>query len=165
MQFVSINTPEQQDLQMLHRIHNLLVAERVALCNQIRGLLGEYGLVFAQGPGALQCSLPEVLKMPRTGGFGVGVDRSEIVTCLFETIGRQLDFETVVDAALELESRNRTMKVVLCGVGENLDEGRLFIDSGGVQKEVFSFIARALHAPNNRPCITLRGEMEWTKPS
>jgi transposase len=46
MRFVAIHT----DTQMLHRIRSRLVAERTALINQVRGLLGEYGLVFAQGP-------------------------------------------------------------------------------------------------------------------
>jgi transposase len=51
MRFVAINREAQQDLQMLHRIRHRLVGERTALINQIRGLLGEYGIVFAQGPG------------------------------------------------------------------------------------------------------------------
>lgn len=46
MRFVAINTEAQQDIQMLHRILSRLVAERTALINQIRGLLGEYGIIF-----------------------------------------------------------------------------------------------------------------------
>ncbi len=70
MRFVSINTVEQQDLQMLHRIRSRLVADRSALCNQTRGLLAEYGLVFAQGPGALRRGLPEVLEDAENGLSG-----------------------------------------------------------------------------------------------
>lgn len=44
MRFVSINTLEQQDLQNLLRSRTRRVAARVALINQIRGLLGEYGI-------------------------------------------------------------------------------------------------------------------------
>ena len=50
MRFVAINTEGQQDTQMLHRIRSRLVAEPTALINQVRGLLGEYEIVFAQGP-------------------------------------------------------------------------------------------------------------------
>lgn len=62
MRFVSINTLDQQDLQNLLRIRTRRVAARVALINQIRGLLGEYGIVFGQGPAALKRGLPEVLE-------------------------------------------------------------------------------------------------------
>ena len=49
MRFVPLKSPEQQDIQMLHRIRQNLVKQRTATANQTRGLLGEYGLVVAQG--------------------------------------------------------------------------------------------------------------------
>jgi transposase len=48
MRFVAIKTPEQQDIQALHRLLRGCVDARTALCNQIRGLVGEYGLVARQ---------------------------------------------------------------------------------------------------------------------
>jgi transposase len=45
MRFVAIKTIAQQDIQALHRIRSELVHQRTAKVNQIRGLLGEYGLV------------------------------------------------------------------------------------------------------------------------
>ena len=50
MRFVPVKTPEQQDLQALHRIRERLVCQRTALINQMRGLLGEYGIVLPKGP-------------------------------------------------------------------------------------------------------------------
>lgn len=67
MRFVSINTVEQQDLQMLHRIRSRLVSERTDLCNQLRGLLGEYGIVFSQGITAIKQGLPGVLEDAENG--------------------------------------------------------------------------------------------------
>ena len=61
MRFVSINTVEQQDMQMLHAIRRRLVANRTALTNQMRGLLGEYGIVFGQGPARVRRGLTEIL--------------------------------------------------------------------------------------------------------
>ncbi|MGH8534777.1 MAG: IS110 family transposase, partial [Gammaproteobacteria bacterium] len=61
MRFVAINTQEQQDTQMLHRIRSRVLGERTALINQIRGLLGEYGLVFAQGPGQVRRGIAVLL--------------------------------------------------------------------------------------------------------
>lgn len=47
--FVPIKTPEHQDLQSLHRIRERLIGNKVALTNQIRGLLYEYGIRIAKG--------------------------------------------------------------------------------------------------------------------
>jgi transposase len=49
MRFVPIKTLEQQDLQSLHRVRSLTVAQRTAQANQIRGLLLEYGIVLPKG--------------------------------------------------------------------------------------------------------------------
>ena len=61
MRFVGLNTVAQQDVQMLHAIRRRLVGSRTALTNQIRGLLGEYGLVFGQGPTRVRRGLTETL--------------------------------------------------------------------------------------------------------
>lgn len=50
MRFVAIKSKEQQAIQNLHRIRERLVKNRTALVNQIRSLIGEYGVVIPQGP-------------------------------------------------------------------------------------------------------------------
>ena len=45
MRFVAIKSVEQQDIQALHRVRSELVGQRTSKANQIRGLVGEYGLV------------------------------------------------------------------------------------------------------------------------
>jgi transposase len=62
MRFVSIKTVEQQDVQALHRMRQLVVKYRTALANQIRGLLGEYGIVIAKGIGHIPRRVPEILE-------------------------------------------------------------------------------------------------------
>jgi transposase len=49
MRFVPIKELAQQDFQALHRVRERLVKARTALINEIRGLLGEYGIVLPQG--------------------------------------------------------------------------------------------------------------------
>jgi transposase len=49
MRFVPLKSPEQQDLQALHRAREQLVCWRTALINQTRGLLAEYGIVLPKG--------------------------------------------------------------------------------------------------------------------
>lgn len=53
LRFVPVKTIHQQDVQNYHRIRERLVSNRTALCNQTRGLLSEYGIVFASGKKAL----------------------------------------------------------------------------------------------------------------
>ncbi|WP_168787926.1 IS110 family transposase [Paraburkholderia aromaticivorans] len=49
MRFVPIKTQAQQTMLSLHRARAGLVKSRTALANQIRGLLGEFGIVLPQG--------------------------------------------------------------------------------------------------------------------
>lgn len=46
---VGIKSIEQQDNQAQHKARELAVRQRTALCNQIRGLIAEYGIVLSQG--------------------------------------------------------------------------------------------------------------------
>lgn len=62
MRFVPIKTVDQQDIQMLHRVRSQLVKERTALANQIRGLLGEYGIVLPQGIGHIRNRLVAIVE-------------------------------------------------------------------------------------------------------
>jgi transposase len=61
MRFVTIKTIEQQDLQALHRLRQLLVHQRIAIINQVRGVLAERGMVMAQSPAAFHRAMPDVL--------------------------------------------------------------------------------------------------------
>lgn len=62
MRFVPIKTAEQQAVLVVHRLREGYKEERTACVNRIRGLLAEFGLVFAQSPAALRQALPEVLE-------------------------------------------------------------------------------------------------------
>ena len=67
MRFVPVKSVEQQDLQALHRVRSGLVQERTAKINQVRGLLGEYGIVIGQGVAQLRRGLPEILEDAENG--------------------------------------------------------------------------------------------------
>lgn len=62
MRFVPIKSVAQQDLQALLRVRDECVGTRTALVNQIRGLMGEYGVVAATGRAKLRQALPEILE-------------------------------------------------------------------------------------------------------
>ncbi len=62
MHFVPVKTVEQQSLLCIHRLREGLKAERTACINRIRGLLAEFGLVFAQKPAVLREALPDAIE-------------------------------------------------------------------------------------------------------
>jgi transposase len=62
MHFIPVKSIEQQSMLCVHRLREGLKAERTACINRIRGLLAEFGLVFAQGAAALQTMLSDVLE-------------------------------------------------------------------------------------------------------
>lgn len=62
MRFVAIKSKDQQAIQSIHRIRERLVKNRTALINQIRGILGEYGVVIPQGPQHVKGKLISLLE-------------------------------------------------------------------------------------------------------
>lgn len=62
MRFIPIKSVDQQSMLCVHRLREGIKQDRTACINRIRGLLAEFGLVFAQGPGELQPMLSEVLE-------------------------------------------------------------------------------------------------------
>ena len=57
-----MKTVEQQGMQAIQRSRELLLHQRVALSNHIRGLLLEFGIVIPQGFADLYRQLPEILE-------------------------------------------------------------------------------------------------------
>ena len=64
---VSPRTVAQTDLIQVHRVVDRKVRQRTALINQIRGFLGEYGVVVARGKERLWHALPDVLEAADNG--------------------------------------------------------------------------------------------------
>jgi transposase len=58
MRFVAVKSIAQQDVQAMHRIRSELVSHRTAKANQIRGLIGEYGVVAPVGINQLRQAIP-----------------------------------------------------------------------------------------------------------
>ena len=58
MRFVAHKTAVQQDGQATHRIRSELIQQRTAKANQIRGLVGEYGVVAPIGINQLRRAVP-----------------------------------------------------------------------------------------------------------
>lgn len=67
MRFVAPKSTQQQDIQAVHRVRSDLLKQRTAKANQIRGLVGEYGLVAPLHLRALRCAVPEWLEDAENG--------------------------------------------------------------------------------------------------
>src|ERR1700689_4887285 len=62
IRFVSIKSIEQQAILSVHRVRQGFVKARTAQANQIRGLLGEFGLIIPQGIYNVAKRVPELLE-------------------------------------------------------------------------------------------------------
>jgi len=62
MRFVALKSVENQMLLALHRARQGFIKARVAQTNQIRGFLGEFGILIPQGPKNLEPRMPGILE-------------------------------------------------------------------------------------------------------
>ncbi|RUF04688.1 IS110 family transposase [Pseudomonas aeruginosa] len=59
--YVPVKSAEQQAVQSVHRVRSRLVRARTALCNEVRGLLGEFGLIATRRGRAATMALLETV--------------------------------------------------------------------------------------------------------
>ena len=62
MHFVPVKTVGQQAVLSLHRVREMLISQRTATINQLRGLLTEFGLTAPIGRSALHNTTPALLE-------------------------------------------------------------------------------------------------------
>ena len=146
MRFVEVKNVEQQDIQAVHRVRSELVSQRTSKGNQIRGLVGEYGLVAPVQLAALRRALPEWLE---DGENGLTDRFRRLVAGLADDLRRldqriaELDAEIASIAAsdpaaqrlLELRGvgpNTATALVAALGTGEAFRRGRDFAVSLGL---------------------------------
>ena len=83
MRFVPIKTREQQAVLALHRVRSLLVRQRTATINALRGLLTEFGVVAGKGTKRVS-DLNE--RMGKLSTEVLPDEAREALTCLFNQI-------------------------------------------------------------------------------
>jgi len=89
MRFVPIKTAEQQSVLSIHRVRERLVKSRTALANEIRGLLGECGLIIPQGVNKI---IPKLLEFLNNDSLS-GMDKTTFTDLLdeFRSIDQRID--------------------------------------------------------------------------
>jgi transposase len=100
MRFVAIKSVEQQDIQAVHRVRSGLVSQRTSKANQIRGLVGEYGLVAPLRLSHLRKSIPLWLE-----------DAENNLTMRFRRLlaGLREDLQALDSRIAELDQEIRTL--------------------------------------------------------
>jgi transposase len=90
MRFVEVRTPEQVDLQALHRIRDRLVEQRTALMNQARAFCLEYGLAMRIGAGGFHADIQKHLAN----------SENDLTSSMRVLLGELLDDSATTKAAL-----------------------------------------------------------------
>jgi len=62
MRFVAVKTTEQQEILSLHRVREQVVGNKTALINELRGLLGEYGIIIPKQASNVKKYILEILE-------------------------------------------------------------------------------------------------------
>lgn len=146
MRFVGVKTVGQQDLQAAHRIREELIGQRTAKVNQIRGLVGEYGIVAPVGIRQLRRALPDWLENAENGltdDFRILlVGLSEDLRCLDERvesldaqIAQRVKTDPVATRLLKLRGVGPLTASALAGAlgdGKSFSKGRDFAASLGL---------------------------------
>ncbi len=106
MRFVEVKSPEQQAILSLHRARSLVVRQRTQTINMLRGLLAEFGIVFAQGVGhavrfAKRTTQEQALDLPPVA-LDTIIDLSEQILALH---GRVLWYGRKLTQAAKSEPR------------------------------------------------------------
>jgi len=113
MRFVAVKTVEQQAQQAVHRVRSRVVRARTALANEIRGLLGEFGIIMCKGIAACRRVVAEVLEDSENGLPGM---MRELLSELLEEL-KQLDAQLLkLDTQIKQQCREderikRIMKI------------------------------------------------------
>ncbi len=116
MRFVPEKSIEQQDMQSLHRIRSQLVSRRTAQCNQIRGLLQEYGIIIPKGISHVRKQLPSILE-----------DAENELSSLFRELLSEL-----YDEVAHLQDRVETLERKLLRLSDQNEDCRRLLTIPGV---------------------------------
>jgi len=138
MRFVPIKNIEQQSVLALHRVRQGFIKARTAQANQIRGLLGEFGLIVPQGIAYVTQRVPALLEKASPdlpGGFVQLIRRlleqlRLLITQVSEIDEQVQQWHRCTEASRRLEKIpgigpiTATALVATVGDAKNFDNGR-----------------------------------------
>jgi transposase len=118
MHFVGIKRVEQQAEQALHRVRSRVMSHRNAAANELRGLLGEYGVVFRRGFKPLREGARCFAETEEAHILGL-VDLVHDVLEEIDVLQRRMDhYERLIKQRVRADETSRRLREELRGVGE-----------------------------------------------
>jgi len=151
MRFVPIKNVEQQAVLALHRVRQSFIKARTAQANQIRGLVGEFGLIVPQGIANIGKRIPELIEDASNelpGSLRLLVDR---LLAHLKELDRQVgELEARIKVWHKESELSRKLEKVP-GIGP-ITASALVATVGDAN--VFRLFISALTAPMNRACCS-----------
>lgn len=132
--FVPVKNIERQDIQSVHRIRERVMTDRIALTNEIRGLLHEYGFVFPLTIGVLKKGMVKLFE-------------NEGLTALFRRLVRR-----TYDRLIFLEGELKYLDEELAEIFESNEVCRRLEKIEGVGRMTATAIYAAVSDPNAYKC-------------
>lgn len=117
MHFVGVKRVEQQAEQALHRVRSRLLRQRTAASNELRGLLGEYGVVFGQGVKALRAGARQFADTTAACELGLKPLIEDVLEELAELDRRMAVYEGEIESRVRGDALAQRLRDELRGVG------------------------------------------------
>lgn len=117
IQGVGVKTVEQQAEQALHRVRSRLLSQRNAAANELRGLLGEYGLAFARGHRALREGALRFIDSGQAAALGLVALIEDVLAEMHRMERRLRDYDRQLEARVRQDAISRRLCAELGGVG------------------------------------------------
>lgn len=118
MRFVGVKRVEQQVEQALHRLRSRLMSHRNAAANELRGLLGEYGVVFGRGIKALRHGARRFADSQQAQQLGLVELIEDVLEELQLLEQRMTHYERLIERRVQTDAISRRLQAELNGVGK-----------------------------------------------
>jgi transposase len=118
MNFVGVKGVEQQAEQALHRVRSRLLSHRNAAANALRGLLGEYGWVFAKGLKSLRQGAIDFIDRGDAEALGLSELIRDVLDELDQLEARMKLYERQIKQRVRRDELSHRLRTELAGVGE-----------------------------------------------
>ena len=118
MRFVGVKRVDQQAEQALHRVRSRLMSHRNAAANELRGLLGEYGVVFGRGLKPLREGARCFAETEEAQVLGL-VELVNDVLEEMDVLQQRMDhYERLIEQRVRADETSRRLRDELSGVGK-----------------------------------------------
>jgi len=118
MRFVGVKRVEQQAEQALHRVRSRLMSQRNAAANELRGLLGEYGLAFGRGFKPLRAGARSFVETEQAHTLGLVELVNDVLEEMAVLQGRMDHYERLIDQRVQVDETSARLREELSGVGK-----------------------------------------------